>query len=161
MVFFELFIHILIIHPPDALCIPFQLGMYCPASIIVQDAGKSGIRRRMNQNCLARCRKCLQRGNNTAQHAIFITDRFFCQPFNAVADLLPIDDAVVIFLGRIKISEHLMLQTLRNRFADRRRCLEIHVRHPHRNPVKPLCNLCIRHRNVFPCDGILSRSVDH
>ena len=31
---------------------------------------------------------------------------------------VPIDDAVVIFLGRIEISEHLMLQTLRNRFAN-------------------------------------------
>ena len=159
--FLQFFLHILKVHPPNAVFIPLQRAEYHIVAIIAETSGKSDICRGVKQYLVPLGAEYIQCTDYAAQHAVLISDAFPVQPLYAMPLLLPADDRIIIFLLRIKITIQRMSRPLRNPLGNRRNRGKIHVRHPHGNPAESLLHLYILIRDYLRGNSILSVPVNN
>ena len=160
VVFPDFPIHILVIHPPNAVFILLQIAQNDLPAVVLQRSGETDIGRGVQEYSLAGSRKGLQGGSNAAENAVFIADLLFGKPFHSVSRFLPGNDAVVIFVGGVKITEGRMLCPFNDGFLNGGRCGEVHVRHPHGDSGKAFLDGGFRKRDDIHRNGVLSFSVN-
>ena len=117
----------------------------------------------MEQHLVSLGAEHVEGADDPAQHAILIADALRGQALYAVLLLLPADDGLIIFLGRIEIAEGRMLGPFDHFLLHRGDRRKVHIRDPHGNDVKALLgrsrrgSLAGTHR--IQGDGVLSPSV--
>ena len=85
---------------------------------------------------------------DAAKNAIFITNVLRFQTLYTVSHPLPFDDRIKILFSWAEISIGGMVRSFNDRLWNRRHRREIHIRHPHRDQVKPF--FCLRR----PCHPV-------
>ena len=130
-VFFQLPVHVLIVHTPDACLVPLQRGVHRHPAGILKGVGEAHIGGGVDKNLLSRRGEGLQRGADPAQHTVFIADVLRQQALHAVALSLPADDAGKVFLRQGEIAEVGHFQPLVKGLHHRRRGDKAHIRDPH------------------------------
>lgn len=139
--FLQLPVHVRIVHAPDALRVLRQRRVDDGTAQPLQGVGEAHIGGAVDQNRLAGAGQGLDHGADAAQNAVFIADVLPLQAGDAVAHLLPADDAVKVGAAQLKISEIRVVQPGPDGLQHRRRGGEAHVRHPHGDPGKALLGL--------------------
>ena len=129
-------VHVLVIHAPDTVFIAAQGRKLRFAAEIIQNMGKADIGRGVQQHGLSGDGQGLHGRADAAKHAVFIADVRALQAGQAVARLLPAENAVKIFIRHGKITEVRKSETLMHRLEDRRRGREAHVRDPHGDALR-------------------------
>lgn len=132
----KLAVHVLIVHPPDAMAVPLQFAVNDFSTVIGDGAGEAHIGGAVEQDGVAGGGEGVQGRGHASQHAVFIVDGGAGQPLHAVALLLPADDAVKVLLPGREVAKGRMLCPADNRFRNGGRGGEIHVRDPHGEVVK-------------------------
>ena len=94
-------VHILIIHAPDVVFVETERTVNDLVAVACQASGKADVGRAVEQHVVPFGAQNVQRGDHAAQHAVFVADVFALQPGNAVMALLPADNGIVIFRGRV------------------------------------------------------------
>ena len=153
-------IHILVVHAPHPLFILLQGRRHAGSSVFLHGKLKADIRWRMEENPLSRRCKGLHGTCKAAKNAVFIADGLLRQALYLISLLLPVNNGAVVLLRRIKIPEHRMLRPFDNVLLNGRHRGEIHICHPHRDPVKALLHLGPRKRDDIHSDGILVVTVN-
>ena len=139
----EFALHVLKVHAPHALIIELKRAMDNTIARGLNGLGKADVGRAVDQHRIARLDIRTQRRHDAAQHAVFVADMFRAQTFDAIAAVLPFDDAIEVLSARVKVAKHGVLGTLNDVFLDRGHRGKIHVGHPHGNAVEALVG-CIR-----------------
>ena len=75
-------------------------------------------------------------------YTILISAMLFFQFHHIVSDLLPVNDPLIIFFPRFKISICRVFYSLCNCFRDCRNCWKIHICNPHRDQVEAFLHWC-------------------
>ena len=76
-----------------------------------------------------------------------------------ISCLLPVNNCVIVLFSRHKISICTMFGSLDDRFRHGRDRLEVHIRNPHRDPVKSLFYFHVLKWDLVHCDRIFSAPI--
>lgn len=136
VLFLQMLLHVLKIHPPDAVLVLHQRGMHGLVAVVLQAHREADVSGAVDQDLVAAGADAVQRTDDAAQHTILVADVFRLQAGDAVALLMPPDDAVEIRIRGLKIAEGRVFCTLNDGFLDGGHGGEVHVGHPHRDSVK-------------------------
>ena len=139
----EFALHVLKVHAPHALVVELKWAVDNTITRGFDRLGKTNVGGTVDQHRIARLDIRAQRGHDTAQHAVFVTDMFRAQTLDAIAATLPFDDAVKVLRARVKVAKHGMLGTLNDVLLDRGHRGKVHIRHPHGDAVEALVG-CVR-----------------
>lgn len=139
----ELVLHVLKVHTPHALVVELKRAVDNTIARGLNGLGKANVGGAVDQHRIARLDIRAQRRHDAAQHAIFVADMFRAQTFDAIAAILPFDDAIEVLSARVKVAKHGVLGTLNDVLLDRGDRGKIHVGHPHGNAVEALVG-CVR-----------------
>lgn len=139
----ELVLHVLKVHTPHALVVELKRAVDNVIARGLNGLGKADVGRAVDQHRIARLDIRAQRRHDAAQHAVFVADMFRAQTFDAIAAVLPFDDAIEVLSARVKVAKHGMLGALNDVFLDRGYRGKVHVGHPHGNAVEALVG-CVR-----------------
>ncbi len=134
----ELLLHVLRIHPPDAVLVLDQGAEHHVVAVVGQAGGESHIGGGVEQHLVAPGADAVQGRHHAAQHAVFVADVFLGKAGDPVALLLPADDGGEILLTGGEIAEGRMLDAVGHGLLDGGNGGEVHVRHPHGDGVKAL-----------------------
>ena len=132
----QLGVHILIVHPPDAVFVLFQRAVDDLVAIVVDAHRKADVGGAVEQYAVTGGRKRGQRRDNAAQNTVLVADCFFGQTGHTVADRLPLYDRIVILVRCLKVAEGRVLGSLDDGFRDGGHGGKVHVRDPHGDDVK-------------------------
>ena len=132
---FDLFIHILGIHPPDAGFVPLQRTVDDMEAVAPDTVGKAHVGRAVKQHRVPRRREHLQRRDDASEDAVFVGDDVLGQIVHALA-LVPVDNGLVVGVTGREIAEGRVLRPRDDRVLNGAGCREVHVRHPHRDHVE-------------------------
>ena len=154
VLFLQMLFHVRKIHPPDAVFVLHQRGMHGLVAVVLQAHGETDVGGAVDQDLVAAGADAVQRTDDAAQHTVLVADVFRLQAGDAVALLMPPDDAVEIRIRGLKIAEGRVFCTLNDGFLDGGHGGEIHVGHPHRDGVKAL----LRGSRMQPPAGKLIKS---
>ena len=136
VLFLQMLLHVLKIHPPDAVLVLHQRGMHGLVAVVLQAHREADVGGAVDQDLVAAGADAVQRTDDAAQHTVLVADVFRLQAGDAVALLMPPDDAVEIRIRGLKIAEGRVFCTLNDGFLDGGHGGEVHVGHPHRDSVK-------------------------
>ena len=148
MIFHDLLLHIFKIHTIDLVLILHQRTKYHMITIVGQTIRKSNISWGMKKYTVALGTDHVQRTDYAAKNAIFITNVLRFQTLYTISHPLPFDDRIKILFSWAEISIGGMVRSFNDRLWNRRHRRKIHIRHPHRDQVKPF--FCLRR----PCHPV-------
>ena len=138
----ELALHVVKIHPPDAVPIDEKGRGNDLIAVVFQCLGEAGVSGAVQQHLVALGAEDVQGAGDSAQDTVGIADLLRLQPLDPVSPALPGDDPVKIFLPGVEVSESGMLRPAHNGIGDDRHHWEVHIRHPHGDHVEALLRLC-------------------
>ena len=131
----ELFVHVGVVHAPDAVCVLHQRAVDDLVAVVFQAEGEADVGGAVHQHRVAGGGKAGQGGDDTAQHAVLVADAFLRQAGDAVALFVPPDDGIIVFVGGVKVAVGRVLCALDDGLRDGGHGGEVHVRHPHGDDV--------------------------
>ena len=132
----ELLLHVRKVHAPHALFILNEGAVNQVVAVVGQGHGEADVGGGMDQHLVAPGADHVQRRDNAPQDAVLIADVLLMKARNAVAGLLPADDALEILLPRGEVAKAGVLRPLDDGLLHRGHHGEVHVRHPHGDGVK-------------------------
>lgn len=136
VLFLQVLFHIGEIHPPDAVLILHQRGVDGLVAVVLQALGEADVGGAVDQHFVAPGADAVQRTDDAAQHTVLVADVLRLQAGDAVAGLVPADDAVKVLRRGLKIAEGRVLGALDDGFLNGGHGGEVHVRHPHRDSIE-------------------------
>jgi len=164
--FLQVLFHIGEIHPPDAVLILHQRGVDGLVAVVLQALGEADVGGAVDQHFVAPGADAVQRTDDAAQHTVLVADVLRLQAGDAVAGLVPADDAVKVLRRGLKIAEGRVLGALDDGFLNGGHGGEVHVRHPHGDGIEAFLRgsgrkavaLQAVHRNGVPAAAVNDRS---
>ena len=131
----DLGIHILVVHPPDAVFILDQWAVNDLIAVVLNAHGEADVGGAVQQHGITGGGIAGQCRDNTSQNAVFVADALFGQTLDIVAGLVPLNDGVKVFIGGLEVAVGRVLCTLDDGFGDGGDGGKVHVCHPHGNDI--------------------------
>ena len=138
LVVHDLLLHIGEVHPPDAFLVDIEGGVDDVVAVVFQSVGEANVGGGVEQHIIAPGAEHVQSADHTAQDTVGIADVLGLQAFHTVAELVPADDGIVVFLPGGEVAIGRMLGPLDDGFGNGGHRGEVHVGHPHGDQVEAL-----------------------
>ena len=111
-------------------------------AVIGQGGGEADIGGGVKQNVVTLGAENVQGAGDAAQNTVGIANVLALQTFHTVADIVPADDAVIVFLPGGEIAVGCVLRALDDGFGNGGAGGEIHIRDPHGNHIETIFGTC-------------------
>ena len=131
----DLGIHVLVVHPPDAVFVLDQRAVDDLITVVLNAHGEADVGGAVQQHGITGGGIAGQCRDNTAQNAVFVADALFGQTLDIVAGLMPLDDGVKVCISGLEVTVGGMLCTFDDGLGDGGHSGEVHVCHPHGNGI--------------------------
>ena len=154
----DFFLHILIVHAPDAMFVPFELAVDDMVAVILKAACKADVGRAQDENVIPLRAVDVQGRYNAAQHAVFIADVLRKKTLHTVLCPLPVDDSLVIRIRRTEITEEGVLDARSDGLRNGRDGCKVHVRDPHGKKCRAVLR-CVGRKARHGADTVDSQRV--
>ena len=87
----ELGLHVLEVHPPDAVLVDLERRVHDGEAVVLQALGEANVGRAVEKDLVAGRNKAVERGHHAAKHAVLVANVLGREAGDAVAGLLPAD----------------------------------------------------------------------